>query len=111
MKIFKFGGASVKDAEAVKNVQSILDRFKNEKLIVVISAMGKTTNAMESIVDALYEKNFNVFRELVQDRKQFHLSILEGLFEDHTHPIFNEVKTIFNDLGNRTHLHLSLIHI
>ena len=107
MKIFKFGGASVKDAEAVKNVQSILDRFKNEKLIVVISAMGKTTNAMESIVDALYEKNFNVFRELVQDRKQFHLSILEGLFEDHTHPIFNEVKTIFNDLGNRTHLHIA----
>jgi aspartate kinase len=107
MKIFKFGGASVKDAAAVKNVQSILDRFQNDKLIVVISAMGKTTNAMESIVDALYEKNFDVFRELVQDRKQFHLNILEGLFDDHTHPIFNEIQTIFNELGNRTHLHIA----
>lgn len=107
MKIFKFGGASVKDATAVKNVQSILDRFQNDKLIVVISAMGKTTNAMESIVDALYEKNFDVFRELVQDRKQFHLDILEGLFDDKSHPIFNEIKTIFNDLGNRSHLHIA----
>lgn len=107
MKIFKFGGASVKDAKAVKNVQSILNRFQNEKLIVVISAMGKTTNAMESIVDALYEKNFDVFRELVQDRKQFHLDILDGLFNDKSLPIFNEIKTIFNDLGNRSHLHIA----
>jgi aspartate kinase len=107
MKIFKFGGASVKDANAVKNVQSILDRLQNEKLIVVISAMGKTTNAMENIVDALYEKNFDILRELVQDRKQFHLDILDGLFEDHSHPIFNEVKTIFNDLGNRSHLQIA----
>jgi aspartate kinase len=107
MKIFKFGGASVKDAAAVKNVQSILDRFQNEKLIVVISAMGKTTNAMEGIADALYEKNFDVFRKLVQDRKAFHLDILEGLFDDKSHPIFNEIKTIFNDLGNRSHLHIA----
>ena len=52
MKVFKFGGASVKDANAVKNVASILSFYKDEKLGVVISAMGKTTNAMEKVIDA-----------------------------------------------------------
>ena len=51
MRIFKFGGASVKDAVAVRNVAEIIKNYGNGKLIVVISAMGKTTNQMELIVD------------------------------------------------------------
>jgi len=57
MKVFKFGGASVKTANAVKNVKSILDQFENDELFVVVSAMGKTTNSMEGIVSALYDNN------------------------------------------------------
>jgi aspartate kinase len=49
MKVFKFGGASVKDAAAVKNVSAILARFPNQKLAVVVSAMGKTTNKLEEL--------------------------------------------------------------
>jgi aspartate kinase len=52
MKVFKFGGASVKDAAAVKNVAKILSEYKNEKIVVVVSAMAKTTNALENIVTA-----------------------------------------------------------
>ncbi|MEA3461464.1 MAG: aspartate kinase, partial [Bacteroidota bacterium] len=51
MFVFKFGGASVKSAGAVKNIVEILQRYKNEKIVVVVSAMGKTTNAIERIID------------------------------------------------------------
>jgi aspartate kinase len=104
MRVFKFGGASVKDAEAVKNVRYVINNFSDDQLVVVVSAMGKTTNAMEAITDALYHKRYDEFRELVQERKQFHLKIVDALFDKKDHPIFDEVKNIFNDLGNRTHL-------
>jgi aspartate kinase len=98
MKVFKFGGASVKTASAVKNVKSILDGFVNEKLFVVFSAMGKTTNAMEGIVSALYDKNVELFCELVEDRKEFHLEIMNALFKDEKNPIFKEVNLLFEAL-------------
>ncbi len=107
MKVFKFGGASVKDAEAVKNVKSILDKFPNDQLFVVVSAMGKTTNALEKITEALFNKDYDQFRELIQERKQFHLAILNELFEDKTHPVFKEIQDIFNDLGNRVNIAIS----
>tara|TARA_B100000508_G_scaffold75230_1_gene58556 strand:+ start:594 stop:1862 length:1269 start_codon:yes stop_codon:yes gene_type:complete len=98
MKVFKFGGASVKDAEAVKNVAGILDQFKEEDLFVVVSAMGKTTNAMESIVSALYDKNIDTFRELVEERRAFHLEIMNDLFEDSNLPIYAEINGLFDEL-------------
>ena len=57
MKVFKFGGASVKDAEAVKNVAEILQQYKEESILVVVSAMAKTTNMLELLVKAHYEQN------------------------------------------------------
>ena len=57
MRVFKFGGASVKDAESVKNVGQILSMFRKEKIIVVISAMGKMTNALEKVVQAYVSKS------------------------------------------------------
>ena len=53
MKVFKFGGASVKDAEAVRNVAGIINLYA-ENLVIVVSAMGKTTNAMEEIAEAYF---------------------------------------------------------
>jgi len=78
MKIFKFGGASVKNAEAVKNIGTILSRHP-EKLVVVISAMGKTTNLMEKLVRAYFEKNGNQW-EFFQEFKKFHQAITDKLF-------------------------------
>lgn len=98
MKVFKFGGASVKDAKAVKNVAGILEQFQDEQLFVVVSAMGKTTNAMENIVSALYDKNIDTFRELVEERRAFHLEIMNGLFEDTSLPIYAEINGLFDEL-------------
>jgi len=104
MRVFKFGGASVKNAEAVKNVSYIINNFSDDQVIVVVSAMGKTTNAMELITETLYHKKYDEFRALVQERKAFHIDIINGLFEQKNHPIFDEVKNMFNQLGNRVHL-------
>lgn len=97
MKVFKFGGASVKDAEAVRNVAGIIGRFEGQKLGVVISAMGKTTNAMELIVEALWNRDQSLFNERVNERRAFHLQIIDELFDD-TATISNEINTLFDQL-------------
>lgn len=98
MNVFKFGGASVKDAEAVKNVLSILQLFQGKKLGVVISAMGKTTNAMESVVEALWTRREEDFTEIVEERRVFHLNIMNGLFANSGNEIYSEINTEFDAL-------------
>ena len=101
MKVFKFGGASVKDAQAVRNVSHILSLYTQDKLIVVISAMGKTTNAMEAIVDALWKRDEKKYQELVEERYQFHLNIVGELFPEAHFAIYQELETVFDGLKNR----------
>lgn len=98
MKVFKFGGASVKDAAAVQNVADILQLFEGEKLAIVISAMGKTTNAMEQIAHSYWERNQKTFEERVEERRSFHLEIMNSLFNDSSAPIFEEINGIFDQL-------------
>ena len=80
MKVFKFGGASLKDAAGVQNVASILQRFVQEKIVIVVSAMGKTTNALEEVVDA-YVKQTGQAQELYDAFKERHYAIVRDLFE------------------------------
>lgn len=98
MKVFKFGGASVKDGAAVKNVSRILSLFGGEKRTVIVSAMGKTTNEMEKIVQALWDNNRSKYLELVDDRLQFHLKIINELFPEKHYAIYTEVENIFERL-------------
>lgn len=97
MKIFKFGGASVKDAEGVKNLAKVLSLFANEKLLVVVSAMGKTTNALERLTKAYYFKNDDAFI-ILQEVKNYHYEILDNLFEDKTHSVFDEINNTFVEI-------------
>lgn len=97
MKVFKFGGASVKDAAAVRNVAAILKQFQQEQIIVVVSAMGKTTNALEELLDAYFYGRANTM-ELLAVVKQFHFNILKELFEDRQHPIFEELHNTFVEI-------------
>ncbi len=97
MKVFKFGGASVKDANAVKNVANILKRFQNEKIIVVISAMGKVTNALERLTDAIYYKKENPVIVL-NEIKKYHFDIIDELFSNKNHEIYNEINNVFVEL-------------
>jgi aspartate kinase len=95
MKIFKFGGASVKDAESVKNVAKVLETQGFEKCLLVVSAMGKTTNALEKVMEYYFKKED--FQNEIEKIKQSHLEITKGLFEEN-HSIFNEVALFFDDL-------------
>ena len=97
MRIFKFGGASVKNADAVKNLASILQMFGDEKIVVVISAMGKTTNALEKVMEASYT-NRNQLSELIEGIKKFHYDLLNDLFLDRNHSVFTEIENTFIEL-------------
>lgn len=95
MKIFKFGGASVKDAEGVKNVAKVLNSQGFEKCLLVVSAMGKTTNALEKVVESYFSKHN--YQEDIESIKLSHLEITKGLFEE-GHKIFEEVALFFDDI-------------
>lgn len=101
MKVFKFGGASVKDPEAVRNVANILSLTEGEKRTVVVSAMGKSTNKLEEIVHAIQTTNEDVFIACVNELYTFHVGIIEQLFHEKTHPIYGEIEKIFERLRAR----------
>lgn len=101
MKVFKFGGASVRNPQAVRNVVSILQLFEGQQLVVVISAMGKTTNALEEIVKSLCERRKLDFEKQVQDLNEFHLDIMVELFPERTHKIYDDVAEIIEELEQK----------
>lgn len=101
MLVFKFGGASVKNAEAIQNVSKILSLYATNKRLVVISAMGKTTNALEEIVQALWEKNVSSYKYLVEETYNFHLNILNKLFKEHHYAVHQEIESVFDFLRNK----------
>ena len=77
LKVFKFGGASVKDAAAVKNAAAIVKQFSDDSLLVVVSAMGKTTNALERLADAFFYKKENYSIALQHGKEA--IALIEGL--------------------------------
>ena len=99
-RVFKFGGASVKDAESVKNVAHILQQFENDELVVVISAMGKTTNALEKILQAYFDGD-TACKQLIQDLEDFHSVIIQELFGENSDSISNELNTLFTSLSKK----------
>ncbi|UAB76660.1 aspartate kinase [Mesoflavibacter sp. SCSIO 43206] len=97
MRVFKFGGASVKDALGVKNLVSVLEEVGHENTLIVISAMGKTTNAMEVVIGN-YFNNQAELQAALQDVIKYHNQIIIDLFENERHSVFNTVKTLFEEL-------------
>lgn len=97
MQVFKFGGASVKDADAVRNIKKVLDVVNAKNTLVVVSAMGKTTNAMELVVKQYFEDKGKAHIPL-QEVIDFHQKILQDLFPEKQHPIFDQVKQLFEEV-------------
>jgi len=99
MEIFKFGGASVKDAKGVKNFMSMLQKLDKKEVLIVVSAMGKMTNAFEDLVNAYHQKRTNL-NELLDKTRLFHLNIIDDLNFDEKASIYEELNNIFKDISN-----------
>jgi aspartate kinase len=97
MRVFKFGGASVKDAAGIKNVYDVLQKVGYEDVLLVVSAMGKTTNALEIVIKNYFDKSAEL-NSSVQEVKKYHNQILMDLFEDEKNEVFAAVNTQFADL-------------
>jgi len=96
MLVFKFGGASVKDAAGVINLSNIVKKYAGQKLLIVVSAMGKTTNALEKLTKA-YINGSDDLHTVFDEIKDYHFNIAKELFTPN-HPVFNEVANTFVEI-------------
>lgn len=98
MKVFKFGGASVKDAEAVKNVASVLRHFEGDAILIVVSAMGKTTNGLENLVKAYVKADAQAMNQIYAEIKAFHDTIISGLLKREDSHAYDDIENLFIEL-------------
>lgn len=97
MQIFKFGGASVKDAEGVKNLAKIVQKYPANNLLIVISAMGKMTNKLEELTWAHVNGDTKA-HQLFEEVKAYHFEIITALFDDHKNPVYDDVANTFVEI-------------
>lgn len=98
MKIYKFGGASIKDAAGVKNLVRVLNNEGYKNTLIVISAMGKMTNAFEKIVNSCHFKK-NDLQQHIKFARDYHSTIMNALFENKSKSVFREVEALFGELN------------
>lgn len=98
MQVYKFGGASVKDAKGVRNVATVLETTGPKQKVVVISAMGKTTNMLETIISLYFDKSKD-FSIAISELKNDHYEILDELFEDRSHPVYTKTNYFFDEIS------------
>ena len=99
MEVYKFGGASVRDAASVKNVAEVVLKTGVKDKVIVVSAMGKMTNAFELVVAGYLEK-LVIPKEKLSEVKDYHFTIARDLFENDRHPVFKKITILFEDLEN-----------
>ncbi len=97
MKVFKFGGFAVSSAANIKNLVKIINMNSTDQLLIIVSAMGKTTDALEKLC-AAYIKSREEAIPLLQEIKDFHEQIIAGLFELKEHPVYDEVANTFIEI-------------
>ena len=97
MKVFKFGGASIKDPQAIRNVFNVLQTVGYNNSLIIASAMGKTTNALEDVVNAYFKKPEEL-KNAIQFVKNYHLEIMNELFENKNHLVFDKVNVLFGEM-------------
>ena len=99
MKVFKFGGASVKDHHGVINLFNIIKLLKLKKTVIVISAMGKTTNAFEKVVNA-YFNDLDQINFFIDEIKKMHFNLIRKLFKDINGELEINIDKIFSELNS-----------
>lgn len=93
IRVFKFGGASLKDAAGFRNVVSIISQYRDERLLIVVSAIGKTTNALEQVVDE-HARRTGKARDLFNQIRQDHFKLAEELLGP-GHVVMDELNDTF----------------
>ena len=97
-EVYKFGGASVSTADGVRNLISILNKSTSKDIIIVVSAMGKITNALERVVASYFESK-ELCVEAIQPVIEYHFSLAEDLFENHGTSVFKKLQRLFEELN------------
>ena len=101
-KIYKFGGASVKDADAVRNLKNIVAQHKDEDIFLVVSAMGKTTNMLEKVLKDFRDHNGELGIEALSEVMSYHEKIILDLFDQNReHPVIESVSSLFIELWEK----------
>ena len=98
MKVFKFGGASVNSVERIQNVGHIMKHWSSEKIVVIVSAMGKTTNALEKVVDAFFFGKKEEGLQLFEKVKQQHLTTAKYVLVTHYLSCESQLKDFFTEV-------------
>jgi aspartate kinase len=101
MIVFKFGGASVKNSTAVRNIVNILKKYDKKEIVVVVSAMGKTTNALERVVESYHNRDEDSLKKEYETLREFHLGIVNELFKDKDQAVFKDVHDLLEELNKR----------
>jgi aspartate kinase len=106
-QVFKFGGASIQDAAAMRRLGELLARFRAHPLVVVVSAMGKTTDAMEALLAAAREGETDDYRERLERLRRDHLATVETLFGSRAGPVAERIEALITELDrcHREHAH------
>lgn len=97
MRVFKFGGASIKDSQAIRNVLHVLQTVGFSNSLIIASAMGKTTNALEAVINAYFKKPEDL-KEHIQFVKDYHLNIMNDLFKNENNLVFSNVNNLFVEM-------------
>ena len=100
MKVYKFGGASIKNADSVRNLFEIIKLSVGFELIIVVSAMDKTTNSLEKLTHDFFFHDRDI-NSSVHKIKVFHNKLAEELFTDPLHPVFNDLELIYDRIKNK----------
>lgn len=98
MKVFKFGGASINSLERIKSTGEIIASYQGEKILIIISAMGKTTNALEKVVDAFFDGRKEDALQLFEQVKASHLNLLKFLISLNWQKAENQLKDFFTEV-------------
>ncbi len=99
MNVFKFGGASVKDAQGVRNVATVLQQTGHTNLVIVVSAMGKMTNAFEGVVSCYFNDSTKV-KQALEDIKAYHWSVSQEIFTDFNAPVFRQIQELITAVSS-----------
>lgn len=98
MKVFKFGGASVQQTEKIQNVANILRSYPDQKILIVVSAMGKTTNALEKVAEAFFNGHQEEALKLFEVIKQQHVNTAKYLLVTHFNPLMDQLANFFTEV-------------